>query len=127
MNSNLLHDLKKYVVPTLVICFFGLFFAAFHFTCPILYFTEVPCPCCGMTRALLSLLVGNLRAYLSYNIMALPVLLALCIISFGKKIKGGTPFCYAILILNFLYYLSRLYFFLVLDMDFFGVYFTEMP
>ncbi len=39
----------------------------------------IKCPTCGMTRALLALLQGDVSSYLSYHVMAVPVLLA-CLI-----------------------------------------------
>ena len=40
--------------------------------CPILTFCHVPCPTCGMTRALFSLLKLDFAGYLHYNPAALP-------------------------------------------------------
>lgn len=50
---------------------------ALPIVCPIKYFFHINCPTCGMTRAILSLLKGNLRAYAEYNPAALPFLILL--------------------------------------------------
>ena len=42
-------------------------------TCPILSLTGIPCPTCGTTRALLSLLRGDIKNYLYYQPMAVPM------------------------------------------------------
>lgn len=47
------------------------------FGCPVKYFLHFECPTCGMTRAMLSLLKGDIAGYFSYNPAALPFLLVL--------------------------------------------------
>lgn len=42
--------------------------------CPIKYFLHFDCPACGSTRAIISLLRGDIRAYFTYNPVALPLL-----------------------------------------------------
>ena len=42
--------------------------------CPIKYFLHIDCPACGSTRAIISLLRGDIRAYFTYNPVALPLL-----------------------------------------------------
>ena len=42
--------------------------------CPINYFLHIDCPACGSTRAIISLLRGDIRAYFTYNPVALPLL-----------------------------------------------------
>lgn len=82
-------------------------------TCIIYQLIKVPCPTCGMTRALCNLFVGNLNGYANYNIMALPV--ALVMVSelfykrFGRyqKLLHWITFC--ILVINLVYYIFRLY------------------
>ena len=82
-------------------------------TCPILFFTGQICPTCGSTRAILSLLRGNFKMYVSYQPMAIPLVVAviLCIhLQFMKKplkeisaaIVGATLF------LNTGFYILRL-------------------
>lgn len=69
-----------------------------------------PCPTCGSTRALLSLLKGNCFSYYYYNVMALPVLLASFIMLVGVKNqkKVYINISIVILVINFIYYIFRL-------------------
>lgn len=50
----------------------------FGWPCPILYWTGIPCPGCGMTRALTAALRGAWREALEYHAMvwSLPLLAA---------------------------------------------------
>ncbi|MBC8576336.1 DUF2752 domain-containing protein [Oscillospiraceae bacterium BX1] len=79
----------------------------------MLFFTGQICPTCGSTRAILSLLRGNFKMYVSYQPMAIPLVIAvvLCIhLQFIKKplkeisaaIVGATLF------LNTVFYILRL-------------------
>ena len=43
--------------------------------CPIKYFFHFDCPTCGMTRAMLSLVKGDIAAYFDFNPAALPFVL----------------------------------------------------
>ena len=45
--------------------------------CPVKYFLHFDCPTCGMTRAMISLLRGDIAGYVYFNPMALPFLLIL--------------------------------------------------
>ena len=59
-------------------------------TCIFKFFTGIDCPGCGLTRAALSLLEGDLRAAAGYNVMvfSLPLLLVYYFTDgrlFGKK------------------------------------------
>ena len=42
--------------------------------CPIKYFLHFDCPACGSTRAIISLLRGDIHSYFAYNPVALPLL-----------------------------------------------------
>jgi hypothetical protein len=43
--------------------------------CPVYFLFHVPCPGCGLTRAMLALAQGNLRLSLQYNPAFIPLLL----------------------------------------------------
>ncbi len=83
-----------------------------NITCLFYKLTNIPCPCCNMTRALLSLAKGNFQVYAKYNIMALPVALAFLSELFvrycGKYKLLIHIFSIAILCINLLYYVIKL-------------------
>lgn len=66
--------MKKFLKTHLIIfAVIGVYYVAciaFDITCPIKYITHMPCPTCGMTRAMLSLLRLDIKAYMEYNPMA---------------------------------------------------------
>lgn len=79
--------------------------------CVIYSFTGIPCPTCNMTRALLSLLKGDIYAYSRLNIMAIPVstvVVSEILISKHLKNKSALHICsVVILTLNLFYYVIR--------------------
>lgn len=52
-------------------------YTEFHFLCPFNELTGLRCPACGNTRALFSVLSGDVKAAFSQNIMFLPEAAAL--------------------------------------------------
>jgi hypothetical protein len=79
-------------------------------TCIIRSIFHIPCPTCGVTRALISLIKGDIKGYCFYNIMALPLCLATIMLIYGDKTnnKKMTIIGVLILVINILYYLIRL-------------------
>ena len=87
-----------------------------NITCLFYEITKIPCPACGMGRALISLIKGNIEQYVYYNIMAVPVAFAfiseLFIKRFGKYKKAVHIGSLIILTFNIQYYLMRIYYML---------------
>lgn len=79
-------------------------------TCIIRKIIKIPCPTCGVTRAMLSLLTGNIQKYFYYNPMALPLCLAVFLMLAGNrfKIKFLQIASFVILLLNIPFYIFRL-------------------
>ena len=93
--------------------------------CPFFRLTGIPCPGCGLTRAVILLLKGNLRASLEFHAFAPIVLLAAValilvtllpgsitqsLISKAELLERKTKFTFIILIGLSLYWLARLLF-----------------
>lgn len=93
-------------IAILIICRFS------GITCLFYQITSFPCPACNMTSALLSLAKGDISAYASCNIMALPVAAAFLGELFnrhcGKYAKFLHIYSIVALILNLIYYANRM-------------------
>lgn len=64
------------------------------YRCPIATLTHHPCPGCGMTRAFLLLLAGDLRGSLAMQPLAVPTALVQGAIAAGSVVEGlrsGAP------------------------------------
>lgn len=87
-------------------------FKAFGINCLVRRITGLPCPACGMTRAVFALLRGDFLGYAASNAMALPVAAAFCgelfIKAFGKHKKSVHIYTVTVLVLNLIYYVLRL-------------------
>lgn len=100
---------KSFVATFFLGILFCLAFFTYRFGCFVRYFFNIPCPTCGMTRAILSLIKLNIDSYFHYNAFALPVLLSIVVLFFFKHfIKPIIFISIFILMLNFIYYLYRL-------------------
>ena len=108
-KKNLNYELKiilLFVGSCAIIHFFGI-------TCIVYYLTKIPCPTCGMTRALFSLIIGDIQGYIQYNAMALPVALVFLGELFHKRFACYQIVLHGITLLvlvgNLVYYTVRLY------------------
>ncbi len=84
---------------------------ALEITCPILALFGFPCPTCGVTRALLSLIFLKPLDYFRYNAMAIPLVFALFLALFEHRLrnrKAVIAAVFAILLINTVYYSIRL-------------------
>ena len=80
---------KEYI--TYVIVFFIVLFICILsylniYICPFLYVTGIPCPCCGMTRAFISLLDLDFKSSFHYHALW-PIVLVILPTYFLLKIK----------------------------------------
>lgn len=82
-----------------------------NMTCIIRELFHCPCPTCGVTRAILSLLKHDIKSYCYYNILAVPLCIATLLMFLGekqrKRIYQKVSAC--IFIINLFYYIYRLY------------------
>lgn len=64
-------------------------------SCPVARFLHVPCPGCGMTRAIDLLVHGDIAASLAMHPLAVPtalVQLAFAVVTIVVTLRHGTPF-----------------------------------
>lgn len=72
---------------------------------------NIPCPTCGVTRAIFALFKLNIGQYCSYNIMALFLITSIWLKlneEFFSKKKLINYYLFLVLIINTCYYLYRL-------------------
>ncbi|MEG1886643.1 MAG: DUF2752 domain-containing protein [Oscillospiraceae bacterium] len=104
--------LRLHIIIIIVILAVLLIYRLFSFSCPFRLITSIPCPTCGMMRSLFSLLKLDFSAYIYYNPMTLPMIVAI-LLGFHKDIlpiphKATSAVIIIIAVLTFLIYLFRL-------------------
>lgn len=79
-------------------------------TCLFRAIFYVPCPTCGVTRAMLRLLALDWQGYLHYNAMALPLCIALTAFFIAEKCRMPSVkiLCLLVFLCNVPYYACRL-------------------
>ncbi|HAL88466.1 MAG TPA: hypothetical protein DCO69_04980 [Clostridiales bacterium] len=99
---------KKYIslgLPCLLL------FVLFQYGCPFYNLTRIPCPCCGVTRAWLAFLRGDLGLALRYHALFLFIPFAPIACAFRDQLQtrrtkmmdvclcsfAGILFCYGVL------------------------------
>ncbi len=90
-------------------CFAICLFIILDIGCPIYRLTGFPCPACGTTRALISLVKLNLGGYFHYNPMGLPLLTVFFSTIFGLiRKKPFMVYSLTVVMINYVLYLQRL-------------------
>ncbi len=100
----------RHIIYFTVICLYLCVIGIFEIGCPILYFFNIECPTCGVTRALISLIRLDFNGYIMYHPLALPLIVAVWIFFHGKIIKRKRTaylIAGAILFLNTALYIMR--------------------
>lgn len=104
--------LIKHILIISLIFAIWLIFQIFNIPCPSKLFFKVPCPACGTTRALFSLLKLDFKSYFHYNAMALPLVICI-ILEFHKNllkkklIKYVNSSVISVYIISLLYHFCR--------------------
>jgi len=84
----------------------------FNIDCLITYVFKIPCPACGMTRALISLAKLNFKESFKYHPMAVPLLAAIFLgLNYNEKPLHKKWVKYTVIIISilvFLVYIIRL-------------------
>ncbi len=102
------HSFKRELKTLFLLIFLIVLCKSLKIDCLIYKIIGFPCPTCNMTRAMLALLRLDIRSYLSYNAMALPVCTVFVFQLFrdfllSKKILDVVTII--IMIINFIYYI----------------------
>lgn len=106
-----MYKYRIYIIHTFYILLF-LIFLLFEFPCPILYFCNIPCPTCGVTRAMFALLNLDFAMYIYYQPFAAFLITAILlfihcnILSHKELIK---TYCISIVFINYLYYILKIF------------------
>ncbi len=111
MSEKLKRIIKRHIILIAVVCLFVFISSLTGIGCPINYILKIPCPACGTTRAMLSLLRLDLKAYLGYNFMALPLCVAVLLmfnIDIIKHKQIATGFAIAVAAVTFVRWIVRL-------------------
>ena len=108
-NTNIL---KRHIIIFAVICCFIILCQLFDIYCPFRCLTAIPCPTCGVTRAMIALVKADLKGYLNYHPLALPLLISVISMIHAKHLKHKHAvliFCGTTLTLNLILYIARLF------------------
>lgn len=105
--------IKKKIVPIIIVilAYWLVFERLLSNACVFQNVTGLPCPGCGLTRAGLALLSGDLQRSLYYHTMLIPILILILLALTGwiKKIKP--IYLWLMVVLIFLYYGVRMWFY----------------
>ena len=81
----------RHILRLSVICLFIFLLQFFRVFCPIRRLFGIPCPTCGVTRALLYLCEGRIRASLACHPLAIPLTLTVWLLLHKSLFKKKRP------------------------------------
>ncbi len=86
--SKLKQDIIDNKIPIIAITIYMIFMQiVFGATCPFKVFLHIDCPGCGLTRATISLLKGDISKSLHYNYMCIPWITVFVLFFIDRYIK----------------------------------------
>lgn len=89
IGMRLLQDLRDLWMAIAVIAVYTVFMnLVFHAFCPMVILTGLPCPGCGMTRALFFLITGRPKQAVWMHPMSIPVVCLLLYFLWNRYILG---------------------------------------
>jgi len=85
---KLKQDIKEYWIPVLIVAIYCIVMQlVFGAVCPIKVFLHVDCPGCGLTRATIALLKGDITKSLHYNYTCIFWLITIGLFIIDRYIK----------------------------------------
>ena len=105
-----LNVIKRHIVYTFAICLFLLSLRLSNISCPILYVLGIPCPTCGVSRALFAFIMLDFKKYFYYHPLAIPLVVAVFLMLHIKLLKQKKLvycFVFIVLTLNVILYFVR--------------------
>ena len=104
------HLIKRHIVILLAICLFVLILNLFEITCPIMYIFGIPCPTCGVSRAVISFIHLDFYGYMHYHPLAIPLVMSVFLMLHLKCFKRKRmllAFVFFVLSMNLILYILR--------------------
>ncbi|MBO5907017.1 MAG: DUF2752 domain-containing protein [Clostridia bacterium] len=103
--------IKRHIVVLFTICLFIAILNYFRITCPILYFCKIPCPTCGVTRAIFYCLKLDFQGSIYYHPLAIPLIVSTLLmlhLNLFKRKRYIYFFAFITFFLNTVLYIFRL-------------------
>lgn len=115
IEKRILRDVKEFWPAAVAVAgYFIIMNVIFHTVCPMVIVTGLPCPGCGLTRAMLCLASGRIGEAVRMNPMAVPTA---CLLFYflwsrygrGRRAKGMAYLTGAAVLFSIVIYLERMY------------------
>lgn len=86
--NKLKQDIQEYKIPIIIVLVYSVFMQLFFGAmCPFKVFLHVDCPGCGLTRATIALLKGDIHESLHYNYTCMLWLITIILFFVDRYIK----------------------------------------
>lgn len=101
--------LKRHLFIFAIIGVYFTLSSFFDISCPIMYLIKIPCPTCGITKAIMALVQFDIKGYVEYNVMAFFMVTTVILLIhrniFNKKRWVDWFSIFVILINTFIYFI----------------------
>lgn len=110
--KRIFRDVKEYWI--VAVSYFIYYFLSLHIfkaSCPVVFVTGLPCPGCGMTRAVIAILRFDFAKAFELNPVSFPIVLFVIAFFFFRYFIGKTPKVFKVFfaILGVMLFLRYLY------------------
>jgi len=111
LHSTVKHHLVYFLVFPLFLAIGAIFNALCGVSCPFFAVFGLPCPTCGVSRAILALCHFDVQSYLFFHPLALPLLVSVWLMLHMRLFKRKRPllvFCLSTVGVNTVFYFWHL-------------------